>query len=286
MGNIQQVCGIIDQLQPNTHIEGGKNYDKPSPDKDGSGVIRVLMTANDYKQTENPLSCTIDGDNMMKLLQSCGIDDITYLKDEECQKDAVCEKMTQIIGQCGENDIFVFYYSGHGTSVPDKSGDEADGKDEALCFVDADGQVSYESCLIDDDFAACVTDALNPETRMLILTDCCHSGTIADLRSSAWAGHQVCCISGCTDDQTSGDIGKGGIMTHSMLKAIQDMEEQGEDDYSVADLYNCILDVDKSVFDSEQDITCSHSSACTPDAMAWPLNPKSSYTAPLSDMMG
>jgi len=281
MGN---VCSNLSpgKKTVNAKVDDTNNSDKQAPAVSGAGEVRVLMTCLDYKQTENPLTCTIDGDNMQDLLSACGITDITYLKDEECTKENVVAKIQDIAGRCSGDDFFVFYYSGHGTSVPDKDGDEADGSDEALCFVTADGQVSYESCLIDDDFADAVTSCLHDETHFLILTDCCHSGTIADLKSEQWASHKVVAVAGCTDSQTSGDIGKGGIMTHSMLFAIQELLEEGDNDYTVAALYNRTLDRDDNVFDSEQDISISASPGFKANQMSWPLIPSGDYVAPLN----
>lgn len=36
---------------------------------------------------------------------------------------------------CTVGDLFIVYYSGHGTSIVDKNGDEADGFDEAFCLM-------------------------------------------------------------------------------------------------------------------------------------------------------
>merc|ERR1719362_1737192 len=101
--------------------------------------------------------------------------------DEECTKENVQQMIEQIGGQLSEGDFFIFYYSGHGTNLQDQSGDEDDGEDEAFCFVTQDGQVSYESCMSDDDFADILTSAIEDESvKILVLTDCCHSGTICD----------------------------------------------------------------------------------------------------------
>ena len=40
--------------------------------------------------------------------------------------------LTRLITTAQAGDILVFHFSGHGMQLPDKSGDEADGKDEAI----------------------------------------------------------------------------------------------------------------------------------------------------------
>merc|ERR1719327_2589280 len=83
-------------------------------------------------------------------------------------------------------------------------------------------------CTGDDVFADVVTSSLDESVRILILTDCCHSGSIADLDNECWHGRQAVSITGCLDEQTSGDIGRGGIFTHSMLMAVSNLQQRGE----------------------------------------------------------
>jgi len=74
-------------------------------------------------------------------------------------------------------EIFCFFqYSGHGTEVKDKSGDEKDGFDEALCPLDG-------GVIIDDWVFANFIKVFEkqPKTRVFALFDCCHSGTCMDL---------------------------------------------------------------------------------------------------------
>lgn len=66
-------------------------------------------------------------------------------------------------------DILVVHYSGHGTYVRDKDGDEADGYDEALYL--------YDGTLIDDDIKD-ILDKIPEGVMVVLLFDCCYSGTI------------------------------------------------------------------------------------------------------------
>uniref|UniRef100_A0A7S2QCE7 Peptidase C14 caspase domain-containing protein n=1 Tax=Zooxanthella nutricula TaxID=1333877 RepID=A0A7S2QCE7_9DINO len=249
---------------------------------DVEGEVFVLICALDYKMTSNPLSCSIDGKNMEILLDACGVprENITAMYDEQCTKQAVLQAIKDIGDRCGENDYFVFYYSGHGTNLEDYSGDEADGQDEAFCFVDFQGQISYDSCMSDDVFAQAVTDCVRDDVKVIILTDCCHSGTIADFHCGDWAGRRALSIAGCLDHQTSGDIGRGGIFSHSMMMAIAELQEEGEDEYSCGKLYNKTLQKDEEAFASQQDICLQCAPGLLPNHMAWPLIPKRPYAAP------
>lgn len=245
------------------------------------GETRMLMCALDYKQTDNPLTCTFDGRNVQELAGACGIADVRYMQDEECQKANVEDAIRSIGGRSAPGDCFIFYYSGHGTNLADQSGDEEDGQDEALCFVDGAGQVNFNSCMSDDDFADIITTSFEPGVKILILTDCCHSGSIADLGKPSWDGFEAISITGCMDNQTSGDIGTGGIFTHSMLLGIEELEQQGEADYSVGMLFNATLKFDDEKFDSKQDITLQCSNDATSSDFVWPLNPTRPYVSPM-----
>mmetsp|Transcript_21843 Transcript_21843/g.61059 ORF Transcript_21843/g.61059 Transcript_21843/m.61059 type:complete len:360 (+) Transcript_21843:72-1151(+) len=267
----------------NEDVVSEKNYDRAAPVSGGDGEVHVLMFALDYKRTSNPLTCTMDAKNMKTLCAACGIADVTIMLDEQCTKENVLRAIAEVGGRCEEDDYFVIYYSGHGTSVKDEDGDEDDGKDEAFCFVLEDGSITADSLMTDDEFSAAVTEATEETVRCLILTDCCHSGTIADLDADCWQGREAISITGCLDSQTSGDMGKGGIFTHAMLLAVDQLQDAGQEDYSVGMLFNATLEKDQKVFSSAQDITIQSTVSVTPDKMAWPLVPTSmNYKAPLT----
>ena len=87
------------------------------------------------------------------------------------------------------HEMLLIYYSGHGASLHDWSGDEQDGRDEA--FVFRDGYV------VDDEAERLVKD--NNCEQVILISDCCHSGTIWD---DAVTGN-VCSISACSDNETA-----------------------------------------------------------------------------------
>lgn len=261
---------------------------KPVPDANNAAPVaeesRVYMViiALDYEGSGYELTCTQDGDNLRELVTNVGVSasNITVLYNNDGNKEQVMAAIADQGGKCQKGDVFFFYYSGHGANVPDVDGDEADGQDEALCLVTPDGTLDWDAFLTDDDFAVCVTDAVAPGADIIIMTDCCHSGTIGDFENDVWDGHTAISISGCTDAQTSGDTGQGGIETHSLLLAVQEMQDNGTDHYSLAQLYNAIIEKDDSVFDSAQDITINWTDDTSPEDIAWPLIPKTPYTAP------
>jgi hypothetical protein len=87
------------------------------------------------------------------------------------------------------------YYTGHGASVADKDGDEADSKDEALVFDDA--------FVTDDVLAQLLASAGKPAgSKVVLLNDCCHSGSIWDL-SKPGVPANVLCLSAARDAETA-----------------------------------------------------------------------------------
>jgi len=277
MGNQVSQLLIAASKITNQQVSGASNFTRMEGSK-----VRLIITALDYRKTTNPLTCTKDGKNMQSLAQACAVGEVQVMYDEQCTKDNVKQLIQMVGSHCRPGDFFVFYYSGHGTSMKDVSGDEEDGEDEAFCFVTPDGQITYESCMVDDDFSEVVSASVPDDVNVLILTDCCHSGTIADLTSPCWAGRKAISITGCLDSQTSGDMGRGGIFTHSMLLAIDKLLRAGEAEYSCGMLFNATLKQDNAVFNSAQDITIQCTSSVTPDGMAWPFCPVRPYKAPLS----
>ncbi|MFH1530732.1 MAG: caspase family protein [Pseudomonadota bacterium] len=69
-------------------------------------------------------------------------------------------------GVSADDRVFV-YFSGHGGWQPDQSGDEADQRDEFLCF--------YDTGLLDDDINVLLRTI--PSRTVIYFADACHSGT-------------------------------------------------------------------------------------------------------------
>ena len=79
-----------------------------------------------------------------------------------------------LIDQAKPEDTVLFYYSGHGSQIPDKDGDEQDGMDE--CLVPADVRPGSATNTISDDKLSALFDQIQANDVTIIL-DACHSGT-------------------------------------------------------------------------------------------------------------
>lgn len=123
-------------------------------------------------------------------------------------------------------DKVVISYSGHGTYIPDRDGDETDGKDECLCPSD----FSTSGVIKDDDLLT-ILRTFNPKTKIFVIADCCHSGTILDLpftigienEKKILIDQHIISLSGCMDPQTSAEVYDskmnkyGGVLTSSLV---------------------------------------------------------------------
>ena len=133
----------------------------------------LTIGINDYPGTDGDLSgCINDAQDWAAVLGGKGYA-VTSLLDEAATLDAMVEKIGDLITSAVKGDSLIITYSGHGTWVPDRSGDEADGRDEALCPHDiADGQA-----LVDDEIAA-LFDQRPAGVRVVLISDSCHSGSV------------------------------------------------------------------------------------------------------------
>ncbi len=156
----------------------------------------------------------------------------------------IMEQIDWLVKDATEASRLFMHYAGHGTQIADKNNDENDRRDECICPLD------YASAgLIDDDDLRCkLVDPLPKGAKLFGLFDCCHSGTILDLkynylfhssgsrdsyemqveRRAKLCKAGVTLISGCLDYQTSADAwidGKAqGAMTYSFLKSYETLK--------------------------------------------------------------
>jgi hypothetical protein len=148
----------------------------------------LLVGINQYPDPRNELKgCLNDVRQMADTLKSRygfpGDGDMRILTDARATTKAILDGLAWLTAGAVPGDSLVFHYSGHGSQVPDRHGDEADRLDEILCPYDLD----WDHPLTDDDLgAAC---ARVPQGVLLtVILDCCHSGT--GLREYAFSGNR------------------------------------------------------------------------------------------------
>lgn len=169
--------------------------------------------------------CVADAEAMAALAQSVGFTASKCLLDEE----ATGEKLKYALGAAASSlvagDTFFLTYSGHGSQTDDLDGDESDYLDETWCL--------YGSQWLDDETRIALS-AFQRGVRVIVFSDSCHSGSVtrgtpaeaigqlyAESQPKGELGASVLLISGCQDNQTSGDTARGGVFTRAMLDVWQ-----------------------------------------------------------------
>lgn len=96
----------------------------------------------------------------------------TLLLDADATKSNIVSAMTKTIASMVPGGFAVITYSGHGSWVPDANGDEPDGRDECLCPYDCN-----DNLLLDDEIDL-ILSAKPANSKILFVTDSCHSGSV------------------------------------------------------------------------------------------------------------
>lgn len=138
----------------------------------------LLVGINRYPDPRNELKgCVNDVRQMEGTLKTRygfpGDGNMRILTDARATTEAILDSLAWLTAGASPGDSLVFHYSGHGSQVPDKNGDETtDRLDEILCPYDLD----WKHPLTDDDLAAACAGV--PRGALLtVILDCCHSGT-------------------------------------------------------------------------------------------------------------
>jgi hypothetical protein len=219
----------------------------------------ALLIGINYANTPNALEgCVNDVLSIASLLTPLDyecrlmLDDGSVSASMRPDHHNIMAQIRRFVGDARSGDKLFFQYSGHGTSIADTvNGDEPDGRDEALC-------PSRGPLIRDDDLRTALENKLPADVELVMLLDCCHSGTGADLRYTyedvseclaktpllpleyspeQWvqqirrtenpraseSAAPILCISGCRDNQTSADTvfdaRPCGAMTAVFLRA-------------------------------------------------------------------
>jgi len=141
----------------------------------------LLVGINKYQIPGNDLNgCVNDVENMYNLLRNTYNfygDNIRVLTDERATKANILERLDWLIKDSVPGDHLLFQFSGHGSQIRDRNGDElSDGLDEILCPHD----MNWDDPLSDDVLKP-YFQKVNSEAKLVFFCDSWHSGTIMDL---------------------------------------------------------------------------------------------------------
>ena len=139
----------------------------------------LLVGINDYFPVGDGGSdlrgCVNDVEDMANTLVILGYEsaNMRIITDSRATKEGILEGLKWLIKGAKKDDKLVFFYSGHGSRVPDFNGDELDRLDEIICPHDMDFGGNYIS---DDDFKE-LFKTIPKGVNLEAILDSCHSGT-------------------------------------------------------------------------------------------------------------
>ena len=206
-------------------------------------TIGVLFGLNyDYLPGAKLFGCVNDVKNTATYLEKAGVTCEVYTDDNPRTRpfttaQGIVNRLNILANDTRRRNIRLvwIHFSGHGTQIMDRNRDEKDGMDE--CLVPSDVMTAG---VITDDVINGILARFNPNTRVICVFDCCHSGTICDMAYS-WEGPRkfqlenrncrvkgkVFSISGCLDSQYSVDTWDSkrrmaaGAMTSELLNCLE-----------------------------------------------------------------
>jgi hypothetical protein len=151
---------------------------------DPSDKYALVVGIDDYPGAGNDLTGPVADAGLFRdlLIKKFGFKpaNVVMLTNADATRDHVLNAFARHLGQAGPQGAAVFYYSGHGTQMPNNLAltapldAEADGRDEALYVWGTDQQ---SSVILDDEIGFLI-DQLKTE-RVLLVHDSCNSGTSA-----------------------------------------------------------------------------------------------------------
>ncbi|NOY93798.1 MAG: hypothetical protein GXP55_21665 [Deltaproteobacteria bacterium] len=150
----------------------GPRANPPRPG--GPRVFGLFAGISDYPEGINDLpECANDARKLAETLEGRGIassDHIVLLTDAEATRDAVRGALRRASRELGPDDVFIFFWSGHGSrTAGSRDSREIDGMDESI--------ILYDGAMIDDELGE-LFDRLRARIAIVAL-DSCYSGGFA-----------------------------------------------------------------------------------------------------------
>lgn len=139
----------------------------------------LLMGINSYANFPSLRGCLGDTfDLARQLVNWCGCkhEEIRLLLNQDCASENIRLSIQLLAEESEFGDVPIIHYSGHGSQIKDKNGDEEDQLDEIICPSDInfDDQDTY---ITDDNLNELFKPFREKDIVPIVIMDCCHSGT-------------------------------------------------------------------------------------------------------------
>ena len=213
---------------------------EPNEPKKSALFVGINYTGSDYELD----GCINDLEAFDKMARDYyGFTDSKYLRDDKPDsmptKKNILASLEDMLKSAQEGSTLLFCYSGHGSYVRDKDGNEPTGMDQVIVPSDF-------YFITDDELKALLTKYVKKGITFIAFFDCCNSGSILDLKYQ-WSDSlfndkhtsnsklietagDVIMISGCSDVQTSSDAQinskeYAGAMRWSLMETLKTNKE-------------------------------------------------------------
>mmetsp|Transcript_93567 Transcript_93567/g.244017 ORF Transcript_93567/g.244017 Transcript_93567/m.244017 type:complete len:294 (-) Transcript_93567:87-968(-) len=255
-------------------ICGSKKREEVVSFRETDGEIKLLIVALNYEYVQGAeLTCHEDAHIIFRIADRAHCCDITLNTDRRGigglnfpTRSVVLKHVEMVASRCKPGDWFVWFWAGHGVSVPHRSGNGD--FDQAFVTPDEKGRLTEKSVLLDDEFAEALETYVPEGVRILCICDCCHSGSICDVDSYKYT-HEIYQFSASQDNEEAEDIG-GGVLSIAMKRAVRQLSlKYPHREFSIQEAF----DLSKK---NAQKVTCEQElsfqwSGTDPRNVAWPL---------------
>lgn len=105
-------------------------------------------------------------------------DDVTRLLGKQATRGAILRAMKKLGRRARAGDQVVLYFSGHGSQMTDREGDEGDGLDETIVPFDSGRDGAENRDVTDDEINYWAAGVLEVTPHLTLIFDCCYGGTL------------------------------------------------------------------------------------------------------------
>lgn len=141
-------------------------------------IYAVVVGVDAYRNLTPLNGAANDARDIAGALNKLGANTV-LLVDEAATRESVMSAFRRQAQAAGPGDVLFFSYAGHGIQEPEAlPGDEADGLDETIVFAGFGPEAPASGQRLRDNEIGALLAEVNPETRVTVLIDSCHSGTM------------------------------------------------------------------------------------------------------------
>jgi len=162
----EEVADILDEIEEDVEIREPSKF-----------AVIIGINLYDAELNADLNGCVNDAEGMYDILTNTynfPKDNVRVLTDFRATGEAIFERIEWLVSHNVPGDELVLHYSGHGSQVRDRDGDELnDYLDEILCPTDLD----WDNPFTDDEIKWCF-DKKADGVFLTFICDSCHSGSI------------------------------------------------------------------------------------------------------------